>query len=143
MDPHEGRTAPGRRRPYAFGMNGDTVSGLVTAEQWQQIAQEDSVRRANRKDGDFPASVLTAVAGFLMLAMLAVGPVWTIIAVLGGPDEHGPMFDRLWLLPLGLTFLAAVPLALALRRERSRARWMLVGFLVVSLGIQLATCPWL
>ena len=124
-------------------MNGETVSGVVTAEQWQQIAEEDTTRRANRKDGDFPASVLTAVSGFLMLAMLAIGPMWTIIAVIGGPDEHGPTFERLWLLPLALTLLAAVPLAFALRREQTRGRWLLVAFLVGSLGIQLATCPWL
>jgi hypothetical protein len=124
-------------------MNGETVSGVVTADEWRQIAEEDTARRASRKDGDFPASVLTAVSGFLMLAMLAVGPMWTVIAVIGGPDEHGPTFERLWLLPLFLTLLAAVPLGLALRREQTRGRWLLVAFLVGSLAIQLATCPWL
>ncbi len=124
-------------------MSGQSVSGIVSTEQWQQLAQQDDARRASRKDGDFPASVLTAVAGLLVLAMLAVGPMWTIIAVIGGEGEHGPMFDRLWLLPLAFTFAAFVPLALALRRESTRGRWAIVGFLVASLGIQLATCPWL
>jgi hypothetical protein len=124
-------------------MDGQTVTGVVSAEQWLQIAQEDGARRAARREGDFPASVLTAVSGLLILAMLAVGPMWTVIAVVGGDGEHGPLFDRLWLLPLGLTFVAALPLALAIRRERSRGRWGIAGFLAVSLGIQLATCPWL
>lgn len=123
-------------------MNGQTVSGVVSAEEWHQIAQEDSARRAVHTDGDFPASVLTAVSGLLVLAMLAVGPMWTAIAVIGGEGEHGPAFHRLWLLPLAFTIAAAVPLTLALRREQTRGRWAIVGFLVMSLGIQLATCPW-
>ncbi|MGZ4354692.1 MAG: hypothetical protein ACXVZ4_14250 [Gaiellaceae bacterium] len=124
-------------------MSGQTVHGVVSAEQWQQIAEQDNARRATHTDGDFPSSVLTALAGILTLAMLAVGPMWTIIAVVGGEGEHGPAFDRLWLLPLAFTFAAAVPLGWAIHRERSRARWTLVGFLVASLAIQLATCPWL
>lgn len=121
----------------------DAVYGLVSADEWRRIGEEDERRRAAHYEGDFAGSVLTAVSGLIILAMLAVGPVWTLIQVVGRGDEHSAAFETMWLIPFALTFAAALPLALALRREPSRGRWILVGFLGLSLAIQLATCPWL
>ena len=115
------------------------VHGVVSQDEWQRIGREDIDRRARRREIDVGGSLLTALAGLLILAMLVVGPMWTLIDYQGA---HGPEFERLWLLPFGLTLAAGVPLGLALARERSTGRFALVAFLVASLAVQLATCPW-
>jgi hypothetical protein len=114
----------------------------VSREEWDRIAEEDLARRAGFRERDLRGSVLTAVAGLLMITMLVVGPMWTLIAVVGGPDEHSKSFDGYWWLTTVLIAAAAVPLAAAIRRERSGGRWGLTGLLVASLAIQLATYPW-
>jgi hypothetical protein len=120
----------------------DRVHGMVSAEEWKRIGREDEERRAGEVEHDFAASVLTTVSALITLAMLTVGPMWTLIAVVGGANERGPAFESLWFVPLVLTLVAAVPLALAMRREQSRARLALAGLLVGSLAILLATSPW-
>ena len=74
--------------------------------------------------------------------MLATGPMWTVIHLGSNEGAHGPLFDRLWLLPFALTLAAVVPLAWAIARERSLGRFALSGFLALSLAIQLLTNPW-
>jgi len=123
-------------------MSRQDIKGVVTAEEWDRIGREDVARRAGEREDDLAGSLLTGLSGLLILAMLTVGPMWTLIAVVGGSKEHGSTFDRLWLVPLGFTLAAAVPLAWALHRERSAGRWVLAAFLAGSLGIQLATFPW-
>ena len=128
---------------YARCMSKRDFSGVVTAEEWDQLGREDVARRGSQHDGDLAGSLLTGLSGLLILAMLVVGPMWTLIAVAGTSNEHSATFDRLWLFPVSLTLAAAVPLALALRRESNAGRWVLAAFLAVSLGIELATFPWL
>ena len=118
------------------------MSVHVSREEWEELAEQDLARRAATTEGDFRGSILTAVAGLLVIMMLVVGPMWTLIAVVGGPQEHSSAFDGYWWVTTVLILVAAVPLAFAIRRERSRSRWWLVGLLAVSLAIQLATYPW-
>ncbi len=118
--------------------------GVVNVEDWRRIGAEDEEQRAARgRRDDALASVLTAVSGFIVLVMLAIGPVWTVIVLFTDANERSSIFDEFWVVPFVVTLLAAPPLAWALHREPTRGRWMLVAFLGVSLAIQLVTCPWL
>ena len=118
------------------------MSAHVSREEWERLAEQDQARRADAKDYDFGSSILTGVSALLMIMVVVVGPMWTLIEVVGGPDEHSSSFDSYWWASTVLILLAAAPLGLAIRRERSRARWWLAGMLAVSLVIQLATYPW-
>jgi hypothetical protein len=133
---------PPRSSTYASRMAKRHVYGMVSAEQWLEIGRKDDERRSGLVEHDIGSSLLTSLAALLTLAMLTIGPMWTLIAVVGSGNEHGPAFEKLWIVPVLLTLAAAVPLALAIRRETSRARLALGGLLVVSLAIQLAVCPW-
>lgn len=118
------------------------IHGVVSAEQWKQVGEDDLARRSGLKEEDVRGSLLVALSGVLVLAMLVTGPMWTAIRFWSSKDGHGPQFEQLWLLPFSLTLAAIVPLAFALRRERSLGRFALAAFLAISLAIELATFPW-
>ncbi len=118
------------------------VYGLVSAEEWEQIGRDDDARRAGSVEHDTLSSLLTTLAGLVTLAMLTIGPLWTLIDLVAGSKEHGPAFESLWVVPVVLTLVAAVPLAFAIRREPSTARTALAVLLAGSLVVQLATCPY-
>ena len=117
-----------------------SASHVVSAADFERIAAEDDYRRAHARERDFAASVLTAVSMLLTLLMLVIGPLWLTIDLFAD-GAYSSSFEQLWVVPVALTLIALVPLALSFRRERTPGQQALALLLVGTLVLLLVRCP--
>jgi cytochrome c biogenesis factor len=114
---------------------------IVSGEDFDRLAREDKKWRADENEASRGTTLLTMTAAILFLAMLSVGPLWVLLRLT--PDiSRGDTFDRYWLVPFALTLLAAVPLGLALRRNRTRGSLAFGAAIAASAVVLLVLCPW-
>lgn len=119
-----------------------STNHVLSAAEFDRIAAEDALDRANMREHDLVATLETAISTLVTMLMLVVGPLWVTLDLLAD-GGYSSSFEEFWIVPVVLTTVALVPLGLSLRRERTGVQKALAALLLGSLVILLVRCPWL